>query len=86
MQNTQNCEVDSNFDAFNDMLPELMKKAAGRYALLYKRNVVDIFDDSVSAFISGLERFGDGGYSVQEISDQPDNLGFYSYAGGSGQA
>jgi hypothetical protein len=86
MNEAQDTEVDSNFEAFKAMLPRLIKGSAGRYALLHNRDLVELFDDSVTAFMAGLEKFGQGAYSVQEVSDQPDNLGFYSYAGGSGQA
>jgi hypothetical protein len=68
------------------MLPDLLQKAPGKYALLHAQKVVDLYDTSIRAVIAGMERFGEGGYSVQEVSNQPDNLGFYSYAGGAGQA
>ena len=79
-------EVDRNFDAFRGMLPDLLQKAPGKFALLHKQGLVELFDNSVTAVIAGIQRFGEDAYSVQEVSDQPDDLGFYSYAGGAGQA
>jgi hypothetical protein len=79
-------EVDRNFDAFSSMLPDLLQQAPGKYALLHAGELVGLFDTSLTAFIEGARRFGEGRFSVQEVTQQSDNLGFYSYAGGAGQA
>lgn len=79
-------EVDRNFDAFRSMLPDLLQKAPGKYALLHRQDLIDVFENSVAAFIAGMERFGEDEFSVQEVTQQADNLGFYSYAGGAGKA
>ena len=86
MQQFGESEVDLNFDAFCGMLPELLQKAPGKYALLHKERLVELYDSSVAAFIEGARQFGEQMYSVQEVTQQSDNLGFYSYAGGTGQA
>lgn len=79
-------EVDRNFEAFRTMLPGLLQTVPGKYALLHALEMVEIYDTSVAAVIAGLTRFGENGYSVQQVTEQSDNLGFYSYAGGAGQA
>ena len=79
-------EVDRNFDAFNTMLPELLQRAPGKYALLHRQKLIDLFDNPLSAFVEGARQFGENEYSVQEVTQQSDSLGFYSYAGGAGQA
>jgi hypothetical protein len=79
-------QVDSNFDAFRSLLPELMRSAPGKFVLMHNGVVIEAHDTSVGAFLAGLDQFGDGEYSVQEVSDQPENLGFYSYVGGTGHA
>lgn len=86
MQQVSDSEVDLNFDAFCAMLPDLLQRAPGKYALLHRESLVELYDSSVAAFIEGARRFGDHMYSVQEVTQQSDNLGFYSYAGGTGQA
>ncbi len=86
MTNVQDAEIDRNFEAFRNFLPELLQSAPGKFALLHAEKIVSLYDSSLSAVIEGLQRFGEGGYSVQEVSEQADNLGFYSYAGGAGQA
>ncbi len=77
-------EVDRNYDAFVGMLPGLVPLHAGKFALMHKEKVVDFFDTSLDATLIGMRQFGHGGYSVQEVADEPEHLGFYSYVGGSG--
>lgn len=84
--NPQDTEVDRNFEAFQTMLPDLLQRAPGKYALLHASSLVELFDTSIAAVVAGLQRFGPGKYSVQEVTERSDNLGFYSYAGGAGLA
>lgn len=86
MMHAADTEIDRNFEAFRSLLPGLLQAAPGKYALMHAQRVVDLFDSSKSAVIAGLQQFGDGQYSVQQVTEQADNLGFYSYAGGAGQA
>jgi len=86
MQQACGTEVDINFDAFRGMLPDLLQQAPGKFALLHRSELVDLFDSAIAAFIEGARRFGAEQYSVQEVTEQADSLGFYSYAGGAGQA
>ena len=86
MQQFGESEVDLNFDAFCSMLPDLLQKAPGKYALLHQKKLIDLYDSSIAAFVEGARKFGEQRYSVQEVTQQSDNLGFYSYAGGTGQA
>ena len=79
-------EVDRNFDAFLKILPDLLQRAPGKYALLHKEKLVALFDDSISAFVEGVQKYGSDQYSVQEVTEQADSLGFYSYAGSAGKA
>lgn len=86
MQQFGESEVDLNFDAFRGMLPDLLQEAPGKFALLHQEKLIELFDSSIAAFIEGARKFGEQQYSVQEVTQQSDNLGFYSYAGGAGQA
>lgn len=74
--NPHDTEIDRNFDAFLTMLPDLLQRAPGKFALLHATSLVELFDTSVSAVIAGLQRFGPGEYSVQEVTERVDNLGF----------
>ncbi len=86
MTQLSDTEVDRNFEAFAAMLPELLQRAPGKYALLHGEKLIDLYDSALTAFVAGAQKFGETGYSVQEVTQKSDNLGFYSYAGGAGQA
>lgn len=77
-------QTDRNYEAFLARLPELLRDHAGSYALLHNGEVVDFHPSSLAATIAGTKTFGLGGFSVQEVTDKPEHLGFYSYVGGSG--
>jgi hypothetical protein len=78
-------EVDLNFEAFLAELPGILPVRRGQYAILRDRSIVAYCGNALAAMTEGARRFADGRYSVQEVTADRDNLGFYSYAGGSGQ-
>ena len=77
-------EVEGNFEAFSAMLPTLVQDHAGEFALIHSRKIEGFFKSSLDATLAGLDRFGSGAFSVQEVAEQPEHLGFYSYVGGTG--
>lgn len=79
-------EVDRNYEAFLAQLPQILARHAGQYALIHQQRIVDYYQSALEAMTEGFQKFGEGAYSVQEVTDESDNLGFYSYAGGTGQA
>lgn len=74
-------EVDRNYDAFRTMLPELVKIHPSRFALLRHRELIACFDTARDAIEAGRMAFDDGIFSIQEISTQPIDLGYFSRAG-----
>lgn len=74
-------EVDANFDFFQRRLSEFLEGQAGKFALLRHRAVVGFYSDPGAADEEGHARFPDGLYSIQEVTDEPVNLGLYSNAG-----
>lgn len=79
-------ETERNYAAFLSQLRDLIDDHRGKFALLHTQKVQGFFDSPVHAVIEGNRRFGSGSYSVQEVTDEIESLGFYSYAGGSVQA
>jgi hypothetical protein len=79
-------ESERNYAAFISQLPDLVDTHGGQFALLHAQKVVEYFESAADAVIEGTRRFGRGQYSVQEVTDEIENLGFYSYAGGPLQA
>lgn len=79
-------ETERNYAAFLSQLPDLEQTYGGKFALLHAQKVVEYFDSAADAVMAGMRRFGQGAYSVQEVTGEVENLGFYSYAGGALQA
>jgi len=79
-------ESERNYAAFMSQLPDLVQSHAGEFALLHAQKVVGYFGSAADAVLEGMRRFGRDAYSVQEVTDEIENLGFYSYAGGALQA
>lgn len=79
-------QTDKNYDAFTALLPDIIGTQEGKFALLHDSELVSFFDSSISAYVEGVTRYGIGGFSVQEVTNETENLGFYSYAGYPGQA
>lgn len=71
--------VDENYVAFKHRLPDLMKTDAGRFAVLRDRQVVRMFDGFAEAAEFCRFRFPDGLCSVQEITVNPVDMGYFSH-------
>ncbi|MDE0508937.1 MAG: hypothetical protein OXI17_09915 [Gammaproteobacteria bacterium] len=77
---SQQEEVDQNYEAFVNILPDLIKTNANRFALMHDREVVACFDTSRDAIEAGKKLFNDSFFSVQEVTRRSVNLGFFSHA------
>lgn len=77
-------EIEGNFEAFEAALPAIIKAHAGEFALIHQREIQGFYKSSLAATLEGLQKFGAGEFSVQEVAEQPEHLGFYSYVGGTG--
>jgi hypothetical protein len=74
-------EVKNNYEAFINMLPDLIESKRGKFALMRKQEIVDFFDTARDAYTAGQKLFTeDRLFSVQQIIDTPVDLGFFSYA------
>ena len=79
-KHTQQEEVDRNYEAFKQMLSELMESDAGRFALLHNMELVACFDTNRDALQAGKKLFEDQPFSVQKITSKPVDLGYFSHA------
>lgn len=71
--------VDQNFLTFQKLLPSILKDHRGQHALLYSGKISGYFPSSLDAIKAGLESYGEGNFSVQQVGEQIDDLGFYSH-------
>lgn len=72
--------VDQNFEAFQKELPQLLQAHRGKYALLRDGKTVEFFDSMRDALIYGRDNYPDERYSVQKVTDTPEDLGYFSHA------
>lgn len=79
-------QVDRNHMVFVKELPALLQSHAGMYVLMHDETMVGFATTAKDAVSDGIRKFGQGNFSVQEITSHADDLGFYSYAGGALQA
>ena len=77
MASVQQTEVDRNYEAFKRRLPDLLRTNANQFALLRHRRVIDCFDTVADAVRAGKALYDDGVFSVQEVTDQTIDLGYY---------
>jgi len=77
---TKQEEVDRNFEFFKKELPALLQQHWGKYALIHDQRIVQFYDTIVDANTSGNQLFADGLFSIQKVSEDIIDLGFFSHA------
>ena len=73
-------EIARNFDAFQRTLTTILPMQRNRFALLRHGAVVGFFDRPGAADAAGSAQFNDGLYSIQQVTDEPVELGLYANA------
>ena len=73
-------QIEKNYKVFLQKLPDLLPEQSGKFALMHDGEIVEFFDTARDAYIAGQRIFNDDLFSVQEITDIPINLGFFSHA------
>lgn len=73
-------EIDRNMFAFQSQLAGLLDKHRGHFALLRDQQIVEIFESLRKAIDVAHQKFSDGKFSIQEVTDRPIDLGFFSHA------
>jgi hypothetical protein len=71
-------EIDRNYDYFQRKLGGLLADHEGQYALIRHKCIVDFYDLPGTAYRAGLSRFSDRVFSVQEVRDEPIELGHFA--------
>lgn len=78
-QARQKLEVDRNYDAFVRMLGTLLSDHRDQLALMRDGKVVGFYETPRRALEAAVEKFPDGIFSIQEVTDEPIDLGFWSH-------
>lgn len=75
----QKLEVDQNYDAFSRMLGTLLPQHRDQLALMRDGEVVGFYTTPREALEAATQKFSDGIFSIQEVTDEPIDLGFWSH-------
>lgn len=75
----QSAEVDRNYDVFTRKLRDLLPEHRDQYALMRQGEIIGFYDKPGEAYRAGLAQFEDRLFSLQEITDEPIDLGFWSH-------
>lgn len=73
-------EINENYDFFQRNLKNLLTEHSGKFALLKSKNIIDFYCAIGDAYRAGLEKFPDGVFSIQEVTDEPVELGMMTLA------
>ncbi len=73
-------EIDKNFEVFQRMLPNLLGDHRDKHALMRDGKVIAIYSTAQDAVETGQSFYKDGLFSVQKITDDAVDLGFFSHA------
>ena len=69
-------EVNANYDAFvSKYQHDLERDHPGKVALLHDGELVEVHETYDDAYWHGVDEWGLGNFSIQEIGDSPANLG-----------
>lgn len=68
---TRLAEIDANVARFIQLLPILVPAHQGQCVLMRHREPVGFFNHPIDAHLAGMDRFGDGMFSVQRINPAP---------------
>ena len=75
----QNAEVDRNYDVFMRTLASILPNHRDQYALMRNGEIMEYFDKVGDAYDRGVNTFADGIFSIQEVTDEPIDFGFWSH-------
>lgn len=75
----QKLEVDRNYDVFVRILSSILPEHRDEFALMRDGKIAGFFAKPGDANRAGVEQFPDGIYSIQEVTDEPIDLGFWSH-------
>lgn len=75
----QRQEVDRNYNVFMRMFGDIIGEHRDELALMRDGRIIAYFDEPGDAYRAGLARFPDGIFSIQEVTDEPIDLGFWSH-------
>lgn len=80
MERTIQEEVDNNFEEFGKLLPSILPAHRGKFALMRAGQIMGYYSSAADARAAADMAFKDGLFSIQHVTEQSINLGFYTDA------
>ena len=74
-------QLEQNLLKFEELSESIGAENAGRTALLHDGELVEIYDESNSAYFVGVEKFGLGKFSIETFGRKPKSMGFLATYG-----
>ena len=75
----QKQQVDQNYDAFMRVLGGILEAHRDQLALMRDGKIVGFFDSPRAALQAANTMFPDEIFSLQDVTDEPIDLGFWSH-------
>lgn len=72
-------EVNKNYEFFKMQISQLKYDHLNEFALLHHKKISNFFIDEDDAIKIGIEKYGEGNFSVQQVNDNSIELGYQSY-------
>ncbi len=72
-------EIDRNFDSFQRVVSQYLPEHKGEWALMRDGKVVSLYADASTAEGAGIRQYQDELFSIQEVTDEVVDLGFFSH-------
>ena len=72
-------EIDGNFDAFQRVVARHLPEHRGEWALMRHGEIVSLHPTAGQAEDAGVSAFHDDLFSIQEVTDEVVDLGFFSH-------
>lgn len=74
-------QVDRNHEVYTAKYKqELERSDLGRTALMHDGEIIEIYDESVQAYMAGVNQYGLGEFSIVKIGRRPVDLGILAGA------
>ncbi|MCH8238630.1 MAG: hypothetical protein IIB62_01010 [Proteobacteria bacterium] len=73
-------QVSKNYEHFKKMLPTIINVHRNKYALMRDEEVVNYYTTVEDAVSTAQKFYPDGRYSIQKVTDEVVDLGFFSHA------
>jgi hypothetical protein len=75
----QKLQVDTNYDVFSRLLASFLPDHRDQLALMRDGEVIGFYDTPRAALEAAADKFPDEIFSIQEVTDEPIDLGFWSH-------